>query len=444
MTELAGGGTDTVYSSISLVLAANVENMTFTGSADIAGIGNQLSNVMKGNSGKNNLFGDDGNDTLDGGADADSLNGGKGNDVYVLDNASDVVVETAGDGKDTVKSSVTFNFNDSVEIETVILNSAGAISSVANNFANVITMVGSGAATINGNDGHDTLTGGVGKDTLLGGNDNDVIGGGGGNDFLHGGDGNDKLTGGEGDDFLNGGNGKDAMAGGGGDDTYIVTEVGDLVTETANQGYDTVESYLASYTLTANVEDLSLGVGAVNGTGNALGNDSSATTWTTRSTARAATTPSYGGDGNNLILGGLGNDFLSGEAGDDTLKGGAGNDTSLPETRANDVMYGDAGADGFVYRISDQGDFDALGSDTINGFQSGIDKIELTDLLEEFAIDPADAFANGNILLTKMGDDTLVRFDKDGFGGSAAVTLVTVIDSKVATTDVLLDQSYSA
>ena len=27
-------------------------------------------------------------------------------------------------------------------IETVILNSAGAISSVANNFANVITMVG--------------------------------------------------------------------------------------------------------------------------------------------------------------------------------------------------------------------------------------------------------------------------------------------------------------
>ena len=38
-----------------------------------------------------------------------------------------------------------------------------------------------------------------------------------------------------------------------------------------------------------------------------------------------------------------------------------------------------------------------------------------------------------------MGDDTLVRFDKDGFGGSAAVTLATVINSKVATTDVLLE-----
>ncbi|MBA4095752.1 MAG: hypothetical protein C0484_03155 [Rhodospirillum sp.] len=443
VTELAGGGTDTVFSSISLVLAANVENMTFTGSADIAGIGNQLSNVMTGNDGKNNLFGDDGSDTLDGGADADSLFGGKGNDVYVVDNASDVVVEAAGDGKDTVKSSVTFNFNDSVEIETVILNSAGAIGSVANNFANVITMVGSGAATINGNDGNDTLTGGIGKDTLLGGNENDVIGGGDGNDSLQGGDGNDKLTGGDGNDKLDGGAGKDAMAGGGGDDTYIVADVGDLVTEAAKQGFDSVTSTLASYTLTANVEELVLGVGALNGTGNALDNSFFGNGLDNKIDGAGANDFLYGGDGNDSILGGLGDDFLTGEAGDDTLKGGAGNDF-LTGNEGDDVMYGDAGADGFVYRISDEGDFDALGSDTINGFQSGIDKIELTDLLDEFAIDPASAFANGYVLLTKMGDDTLVRFDKDGFGGSAAVTLATVIDSKVATTDLLLDQSYSA
>ena len=300
ITELVGGGTDTVFSFISLSLAANFENMTFLGWDDFAGIGNKLSNVMTGNGGKNNLFGDDGNDTLDGSTEADSLFGGKGNDVYIVDNASDVVVETAGQGKDTVKSTVTFNFDDGDEIETVILDFAGAISSVANNFANVITMVGSGAATINGNDGNDTLTGGVGKDTLLGGNDNDVIGGGGGNDSFHGGDGNDKLTGGEGDDFLNGGNGKDAMAGGGGDDTYIVTEVGDLVTETANKGYDTVQSYLASYTLTANVEDLSLGVAAVNGTGNALDNDISGNNLDNKIDGAGGSDAIIGGDGNDL------------------------------------------------------------------------------------------------------------------------------------------------
>ena len=192
------------------------------------------------------------------------------------------------------------------------------------------------------------------------------------------------------------------MAGGGGDDTYIVTEVGDLVTETANKGYDTVASYLASYTLTANVEDLSLGVGAVNGTGNVLANDVGGNNLDNKIDGAGGNDALYGGDGKDSILGGLGNDFLSGEAGDDTLKGGAGNDF-LTGNEGDDVMYGDAGADGFVYRISDEGDFDALGSDTINGFQSGIDKIELTDLLDEFAIDPADAFANGYVLLTKSG-----------------------------------------
>ena len=59
------------------------------------------------------------------------------------------------------------------------------------------------------------------------------------------------------------------MAGGGGDDTYIVTEVGDLVAETANQGYDTVESSLASYTLTTMFDTIAE-VRTVNGTGDAL------------------------------------------------------------------------------------------------------------------------------------------------------------------------------
>ena len=55
---------------------------------------------------------------------------------------------------------------------------------------------------------------------------------------------------------------------------------------------------------------------------------------------------------------------------------------------------------------------------------------------------PSAAFASGHVLLTKMGDDTLVRFDKDGFGGTAPLTLATVVDANVAASDLLLDLSF--
>ncbi len=62
--ENANEGTDTVQSTITFTLGANVENLTLTGTANINATGNALNNILIGNSGNNVLKGGAGNDTF--------------------------------------------------------------------------------------------------------------------------------------------------------------------------------------------------------------------------------------------------------------------------------------------------------------------------------------------------------------------------------------------
>lgn len=88
--EYSSAGNDTIKTSISYGLSANVENLVLTGTAAINGTGNTLGNTLTGNSVANLLNGGAGNDILIGGAGNDTLTGGAGNDTFIFTSLSDM------------------------------------------------------------------------------------------------------------------------------------------------------------------------------------------------------------------------------------------------------------------------------------------------------------------------------------------------------------------
>ena len=182
-----------------------------------------------------------------------------------------------------------------------------------------------------------------------------------------------------------------------------------------------------------------LSTGAINGTGNTFKNLISATSRTTswmagrcrHLSAATATTGSWGDSASTTWRAEDGNDTLKGGGNVDYLEGGSG----------ADVMYGEAGKDGFLYRIDDPAELATLGGDIINGFQTGVDRIELADLLDEFGISAVNAFSGGFVQLTKDGSNTLVQFDQNG-GANSLITLATVANANVVAGDLMLDSQF--
>jgi Ca2+-binding RTX toxin-like protein len=219
------------------------------------GGGNDL---LQGGSRTDMLYGDAGADILVGGAgEINTLVGGIGNDTYRIDRV-DTIVENAGEGVDSVYTSVDFTLGAGVEVEALSASDLGATSTLH-------------------------LTG---------------------NEFSQ------QLIGNAGNNILDGGGSADAMIGGAGDDLYFV-DAGDVVTEGINGGLDEVRTALASYNLAAQVENLT----GTSATGQRLtGNDSD-----NQIIGAAGNDRLDGGSGNDRLIGGGGHDQLFGGGGADVF-----------------------------------------------------------------------------------------------------------------------------
>ena len=377
LNEGASAGTDTVYSTVSRTLGTNFENLVLLGSGNIDGDGNAFDNFMVGTGGNNVLrsqagndlvFGGLGNDVLNGGAGADSLYGGAGNDTFYVDNAGDVLFESASAGTDKVFATV--NWTLGTNLENLTLTGGVDLRGTGNTMNNAL-LGNSGNNLLKGLAGDDVLNGGAGADSLYGGAGNDtfyvdhagdtlfegvscgtdivfstvnwtlgtnienlMLTGGANlngtgnvmNNVLVGNSGNNLLKGLAGDDVIGGGQGADTMYGGAGNDAFYVDNAGDTLFDGVSGGTDTVFSTV-SWTLGTNIENLMLtGWVNLNGTGNSLDNIL------------------VGNNGNNVLSGLAGNDAIGGGKGADSMYGGAGNDTFYVDN-VGDTVFEEATSD---------------------------------------------------------------------------------------------------
>jgi VCBS repeat-containing protein len=311
---------------------------------------NSIGETILGSNGQDSLTGTDlddrliglaGNDLLDGGEGEDTLEGGAGDDTYVVESAGDRVIEGAGAGYDTVRTSIGLTLADNVE--ALVQTGSADIEGIGNAGDNRLTG-NSGANTLRGGSGNDTVDGGTGADLMIGGQGNDsyVVDQAGDTVVEAANEGVDqvsasidyvltqnveqltltgsavratgnaldnKLVGNAQANIIDGGAGADTMIGGQGNDSYVVDQAGDLVVEAASEGIDQVSASI-DYVLTQNVEQLTLTGTAVRATGNVL---------------------------DNKLLGNAQANTIDGGAGADTMAGGQGNDSYVVD-QAGDLV----------------------------------------------------------------------------------------------------------
>jgi trimeric autotransporter adhesin len=315
--------------------------------------GNDGNDQLNGSAGNDTLYGDAGNDSLYGGVGSDILVGGTGDDTYSVLDQADTIIENLNEGTDTVYANSSYVLGNNLENLTLSIYDINGVPTGLNTNATGNALNN----TLNGNIYDNILDGGLGADTLIGG---------------------------------------------AGNDTYIVDNAGDVVTENASAGTDTVQASI-TYTLGSNVENLTLtGNSAINATGNAL---------------------------NNVLIGNSSDNTLNGGTGNDTMSGGVGNDTYIVDAIGDVVTENsNEGVDlvqsGVTYTLSNNlENLTLTGTAAINGTGNALDNV----LTGNSANNTLTGGAGNDTLNGGAGTDTMV-------GGTGNDTYV--VD---ATTDVVTE-----
>ncbi|MEM9537588.1 MAG: calcium-binding protein, partial [Cyanobacteria bacterium P01_E01_bin.45] len=130
-----------------------------------------------------------------------------------------------------------------------------------------------------------------------------------------------------------------------------------------------------------------------------------------------------GGNGGDSLFGDSGNDVLSGDAGNDIIRGGSGDDLLMGVT-GNDTLFGGSGADTFVFGNGD-------GTDTVNGFRVGVDRIGLVEGELSFSdIEISQDGRNTVLGVTSTGETlaSLIRVNADALSEDSFVSVPDISD----------------
>ncbi|MGY5614203.1 Ig-like domain-containing protein, partial [Vibrio brasiliensis] len=157
----------------------------------------------------------------------------------------------------------------------------------------------------------------------------------------------------------------------------------------------------------------------------------------------------YGEGGSDIIFGGTGHDYLDGGIGNDAVRGGSGDDIIIGG-EGNDFLTGDSGED--IFQFIDQGAGIRDGEvDRITDFTKGVDKIDISDLLQTDENDTIDSLltskeiglaVNGSDLtltLSERGDDVGERSQQVVIEGGANQYSDYISGSSITDTNAILN-----